>query len=152
LVFVLSQYTDEDGALISRQACKLGLEGIRVETAERALPVGPVAGSAQGQEPGQSRDGATSRGAMVIFACLGWTRCGRYTVIFLNWEQRNAPGEPWLESNRNRSAVILPMSCGSWAIRRWSGGAVLIGPGATALTRTPNAAPSSLSASAAARV
>ena len=39
-----------------------GPRGHRVEAAERALPVGAVAGLAQGQEPGQPGDGATSRG------------------------------------------------------------------------------------------
>jgi hypothetical protein len=43
LGIVLSGHTYEDGALIFQQACLMGLED-RVETAERALSVGPVAG------------------------------------------------------------------------------------------------------------
>jgi hypothetical protein len=48
---VLNEHTDEDGAVVFRHACKLGFEGI-VETADRVLPVWPVAGLAQGEEPG----------------------------------------------------------------------------------------------------
>jgi hypothetical protein len=42
----------EDGF---QQACKMGLEGHRVEETERALPVGPVPGLAQSEEPRQPR-------------------------------------------------------------------------------------------------
>ena len=38
---VLSEHTADDGATIFRQACVMGLEGSRVEAAERALTVGP---------------------------------------------------------------------------------------------------------------
>jgi hypothetical protein len=43
----------------------MGLEGHRVEAAERALQVGPVAGLDQGQESRQSGYDALPGGAMV---------------------------------------------------------------------------------------
>jgi hypothetical protein len=62
---VLSEHTDEDGATIFLQACKMGLEGI-MQAALRALPVRAVAGLAEDQESGQPGDdqGAGSRMAI----------------------------------------------------------------------------------------
>jgi bifunctional non-homologous end joining protein LigD len=54
LGIVLSDHTDEDGTTIFLQACRMGLEGIVrycLEAADCTLPVGPVAGLAQGEEP-----------------------------------------------------------------------------------------------------
>jgi hypothetical protein len=56
LGIVLSDHTDDDGATIFRQACVMGLRGDRVKAADRALSVGPLAGLAQGEEPGQPGD------------------------------------------------------------------------------------------------
>jgi hypothetical protein len=57
LGIVLSDHTDDDGATVFRRACKMGLEGHRVEAAGRAIPVGPVARLDQGQESGEPGDG-----------------------------------------------------------------------------------------------
>jgi hypothetical protein len=65
LGIVLSDHTDEDGATIFRQACVMGLEGI-VEAADRALQVGPVAGLAQGEEPGQPGDDPRAGSGLVM--------------------------------------------------------------------------------------
>jgi hypothetical protein len=74
----LSDHTTEEGALLFVHACRLGLEGI-VSKRLSALPVRPVAGLAQDQEPGQPRDdpGARSRvvtpaGAVPVIP--GWGR------------------------------------------------------------------------------
>jgi len=58
------------------------LRGHRVEAAERALPIGAIAGLAQGEEPGQPGDGAGACGAEVMAASSGPTiRPGtRYTL------------------------------------------------------------------------
>jgi hypothetical protein len=47
LGIVLSDHTDEDGAAIFQQACRMGLEGIVSKRAKRALSIRPVAGLAQ---------------------------------------------------------------------------------------------------------
>ena len=55
LGIVLSEHTDDDGATIFLQACRMGLEGIvskRLSAPYRRA----VAGLAQGQEPGQPGD------------------------------------------------------------------------------------------------
>ena len=51
LGIVLSDHTDDDGAHDLPAGLPHGPRGHRVEAAERALPIGPVAGLAQGQEP-----------------------------------------------------------------------------------------------------
>jgi bifunctional non-homologous end joining protein LigD len=43
---VFNEQTEEDGAVVFRHACKMGLEGIRVEAAPRALSVRTIAGLA----------------------------------------------------------------------------------------------------------
>jgi bifunctional non-homologous end joining protein LigD len=48
---VFNEHVTIPGALLFRHACQMGLEGHRVEAAERALSVRPVAGLDQGQEP-----------------------------------------------------------------------------------------------------
>jgi hypothetical protein len=53
-VGIVLEHTDEDGATIFLQACKMGLEGI-VSKRLSALPVGPVARLDQGEEIGQPR-------------------------------------------------------------------------------------------------
>ena len=63
---VLSEHTDRGRRDDLPAGLPHGPGGHRVEAAERALPVGPVAGLAQGEEPGQPGDGATSRGPLVI--------------------------------------------------------------------------------------
>jgi hypothetical protein len=53
------------GDLVFRHACKLGVRGHRVKTAQRALPVRGIARLAQGEEPGQSCDAAGAGGDVV---------------------------------------------------------------------------------------
>jgi bifunctional non-homologous end joining protein LigD len=53
---VLNEHTDEDGATVFRHA-----RGQRIETARGAVPVRPLPGLAQGQEPGQRGDGSSAR-------------------------------------------------------------------------------------------
>jgi hypothetical protein len=53
---VLSTHTADDGAAIFRHACPHGPRRNRIETAERALQVGAVAGLAQGEKPEQPGD------------------------------------------------------------------------------------------------
>ena len=65
LGIVLSDHTDDDGALLFRPRVPHGPRGHRVEAAERALPVGPVAGLAQGEEPGQPGDDPGARSGVV---------------------------------------------------------------------------------------
>jgi hypothetical protein len=62
---VLSDHTDEDGTMLPA-SLQAGPRGHRVEAAERALPVGPVAGLDQGEEPGQPGDDPGPRGGVVI--------------------------------------------------------------------------------------
>jgi hypothetical protein len=61
---VLSGHTDEDGAMVFRQACAMGLEGIVSKRLAAPYRSGPVTGLAQGQESGQPGDGETSVGAI----------------------------------------------------------------------------------------
>ena len=68
LGIVLSDHTDEDGATIFRHACRMGLEGIVSKRLTRALSVGPVAGLAQGEEPGQPGDDPGAGGGVVTRA------------------------------------------------------------------------------------
>jgi hypothetical protein len=63
---VLSDHTDVDGATIFRQACAIGPGGHRVEAPERAVPVGPVAGLDQGEEPGLAGYDQGAGGGVVI--------------------------------------------------------------------------------------
>jgi hypothetical protein len=61
---VYNEQTDEDGAVVFRHACKMGLEGIvskRITLSLRA-----ISGLDQGEEPGRPGDAAGARGAMVI--------------------------------------------------------------------------------------
>jgi hypothetical protein len=53
---VLSEHTNEDGATIFLEACKLGLEGV---VSKRLMRLG------QGQEPGQPGDGPRPGSPMV---------------------------------------------------------------------------------------
>jgi hypothetical protein len=68
LGIVLSDHTDDDGATIFRQACVMGLRGDRVKAADRALSVGPLAGLAQGEEPGQPGDDPGAGSGMVTWS------------------------------------------------------------------------------------
>ena len=54
-----------DGATVFEHACKLGLEGHRVEAARLALSARPLAHVAQGEEPGEPGDAARVGGSMV---------------------------------------------------------------------------------------
>jgi GNAT superfamily N-acetyltransferase len=66
LGIVLGDHTDEDGATIFRQACRMGLDrGHRLEATDSALQFGPVARLAQGEKPGQPRNGAGAGGGVV---------------------------------------------------------------------------------------
>jgi bifunctional non-homologous end joining protein LigD len=51
LGIVLSDHTDDDGATIFRQACRMGLEGIASKKLSAPYRSGPVAGLDQGEEP-----------------------------------------------------------------------------------------------------
>jgi hypothetical protein len=55
-------------------ACRMGLEGSLVEAALRALPIGPVAGLAQGEERGRPGDdqGAGSGVVKLVTDGLGY--------------------------------------------------------------------------------
>jgi ATP-dependent DNA ligase len=63
---VISEHTDEDGATIFRQACKMGLEGNVSKRLSTPYRSGPVAGLDQGEEPRQPGDGETSGGSLVM--------------------------------------------------------------------------------------
>jgi hypothetical protein len=69
LGIVLSDHTDDDGATIFRDACRMGLEGI-VEAADGTLSVGAFAGLAQGEEPGQPGDDPGAGSGVVGFGLL----------------------------------------------------------------------------------
>jgi hypothetical protein len=62
---VFNEHTDEDGPTVFRHACRFGFEGNRVKAVDCALPVGPVPGLDQGQEPGQPSDGESASGNVV---------------------------------------------------------------------------------------
>jgi ATP dependent DNA ligase domain len=47
----LNEHLAHDGESVFRHACKMGLRGYRVEAARLALPLGPVEGLAEIQEP-----------------------------------------------------------------------------------------------------
>jgi hypothetical protein len=68
LGIVLSDHTDEDGATIFRQACRMGLEGHCVEEAERALSVRQVDRVAENQESEQPGDDPGAGSRVVIMA------------------------------------------------------------------------------------
>jgi bifunctional non-homologous end joining protein LigD len=65
LGIVISEHTDEDSATIFHQACKMGLNDM-FRSGRARLPVGPVAGLAQDQEPRQPGDDPGARRHMVI--------------------------------------------------------------------------------------
>jgi ATP-dependent DNA ligase len=56
---VLSEHTDDDGATIFRQACRMGLEGIVSKRLSAPRRSGPS--RAQGEEPGQPGYGSGAR-------------------------------------------------------------------------------------------
>jgi hypothetical protein len=62
---IFNEHTDEDGVVVFRHACKMGLEGIVSKRLAAPYRSGPVSGLAQGQEPGQPGGGAGARGAVV---------------------------------------------------------------------------------------
>jgi bifunctional non-homologous end joining protein LigD len=72
LGIVLSDHTDDDGATIFRHACKLGLQGIVSKRLTAPYRSGPsrdwLAGLAQGQEPGQSRNDPSAGSRVVMQA------------------------------------------------------------------------------------
>jgi hypothetical protein len=68
LGIVLSDHTDEDGATIFRQACRMGLEGHCVEEAARALSVRQVDRVAENQESEQPGDDPGAGSRVVIMA------------------------------------------------------------------------------------
>jgi hypothetical protein len=57
----LNEHLDEDGPIVFRHACKLGLEGHRVEAQGLALQFGAVAALDQEQEPKRAGSKAGSR-------------------------------------------------------------------------------------------
>jgi hypothetical protein len=72
---VLSDHTDEDGALLFVHACRMGLEGI--VSKRLSAPYRAVAGLVEGEEPGQPGDGS-GPGSRVVKAGLGG--CGMTPV------------------------------------------------------------------------
>ena len=67
LGIVLSDHTDEDGAAIFQQACKLGLEGIVSKRLSADYRSGPSRDWIKDKNPNeQPRNDATSRGALVM--------------------------------------------------------------------------------------
>jgi hypothetical protein len=48
---VMNDHTDASGELVFQQACRMGLEGIVSQAVERALPVRPLAGLDQVNNP-----------------------------------------------------------------------------------------------------
>jgi hypothetical protein len=75
LGIVLSAHTDEDGAAIFEQACKMGLEGIVSKRLSAPYRSGPVKGLDQGEEPEQRGDdpGARRRLANVRRGCTDFS-------------------------------------------------------------------------------
>jgi hypothetical protein len=61
----LTEHTDDEGAAVFAQACRMGLEGIVSKRMSAPYPVGALAGLAQGEEPGQPGHGAGARGRVV---------------------------------------------------------------------------------------
>jgi bifunctional non-homologous end joining protein LigD len=62
-----NEHTEEDGAIVFRHACRMGLEGIVSKRLTAPYRSGPVTGLAQDQEPGQPGD-ATTPGRDVVAA------------------------------------------------------------------------------------
>ncbi len=57
---VMNDHTDTGGELVFEQACRMGLEGHRVQASVEAVSIRPIGTLAQDQEPRQPGDGAAS--------------------------------------------------------------------------------------------
>jgi hypothetical protein len=88
LGIVLSDHTDENGALIFQHACKLGLEGIVSKRLSAPHRSGPSRDWIKVKNPDSPAMARRLRGVLVIFGHLGLEPNAADTgAIALNWKK-----------------------------------------------------------------
>jgi hypothetical protein len=64
LAYVLNEHFEEDSAIVFREACKLGCEGIVSKTAWLALSLGTFSALGEGQKPESASSHTRGRGGL----------------------------------------------------------------------------------------